>query len=169
MAKEDEGQTNALVIDSLKLENQLCFPLYAAAREVVKKYTPLLREFNLTYTQYITMMVLWDKRQIGVKELGMTLFLDSGTLTPLLKRLERQGLILRIRNSNDERNVTISITEAGMALREKALKIPKYIAECLTLSAEDAQSLYTLLYKILSQSESDDDSQSYHFLKETYV
>ena len=148
-------------MDPLKLENQLCFPLYAAAIEVVKKYTPLLREVNLTYTQYITMMVLWEKRQIGVKELGRMLFLDSGTLTPLLKRLESQGFISRTRNSEDERNVTVSITETGIALRKKALKIPKQMRECLTLSAEDAQSLYALLYKILAQAGDDDDNQSF--------
>jgi DNA-binding MarR family transcriptional regulator len=148
------------VFNPLALENQLCFPLYAAAREVVKKYTPLLREVNLTYTQYITMMVLWEKRQIGVKELGRMLFLDSGTLTPLLKRLESQGFLSRTRNSEDERNVTVSITETGMALRKKALEIPKRMAECLTLSVEDTQSLYTLLYKILAQAGDNDNNQS---------
>lgn len=146
-------------MDPLKLENQLCFPLYAAAKEVVKKYTPLLREVNLTYTQYITMMVLWEKRQIGVKELGKMLFLDSGTLTPLLKRLESQGFISRTRNSEDERNVIVSVTETGRALRKKALKIPKRMAECLTLSAEDAQSLYALLYKILAQAKDDGNDE----------
>jgi DNA-binding MarR family transcriptional regulator len=139
-------------VDTLKLENQLCFPLYAASREIVKKYTPFLKPINLTYTQYITMMVLWDKRRIGVTELGKTLFLDSGTLTPLLKRLESLGLITRQRDSEDERSVTVSITEEGTALRKKALKIPKQMSECLTLSAEDARSLYTILYKILGQS-----------------
>jgi DNA-binding MarR family transcriptional regulator len=147
-------------MDPLKLENQLCFPLYAAAREVVKKYSPLLREVNLTYTQYITMMVLWEKHQIGVKELGRILFLDSGTLTPLLKRLESQGFVSRTRSSEDERNVTVGITETGTALRKTALKIPKRMAECLALSAEDTQSLYTLLYKILAQAGDNDDNQS---------
>jgi DNA-binding MarR family transcriptional regulator len=148
------------VFNPLALENQLCFPLYAAAREVVKKYTPLLREVNLTYTQYITMMVLWEKRQIGVKELGRMLFLDSGTLTPLLKRLESQRFISRTRNREDERNVIVSITETGIALRKKALKIPKRMAECLPLSEEDAQSLHTLLYKILAQAGNNDNNQS---------
>ncbi|MDR2742786.1 MAG: MarR family transcriptional regulator [Treponema sp.] len=106
-------------MDPLKLENQLCFPLYAASREIVKKYTPFLKSINLTYTQYITMMVLWEKRQIAVKQLGGMLFLDSGTLTPLLKRLESLGLITRRRDSEDERSVTVSITEEGMALRKK--------------------------------------------------
>jgi DNA-binding MarR family transcriptional regulator len=136
-------------MDPLKLENQLCFPLYAAAREVVKKYTPFLKPLNLTYTQYITMMVLWEKRKISVKQIGEALFLDSGTLTPLLKRLETLGLITRKRDASDERNVVASITEEGMALRKRALKIPKQMAECLTLSGEDVQNLYTILYRIL--------------------
>jgi DNA-binding MarR family transcriptional regulator len=106
----------------------------------------------LTYTQYITMMALWKNRQINVKELGKMLFLDSGTLTPLLKRLEGQGLIIRARDNADERTVTVSLTEEGMALRKKALKVPKQMAECLTLSAEDVRSLYTILYKILGSS-----------------
>jgi DNA-binding MarR family transcriptional regulator len=139
-------------VDPLKLENQLCFPLYAASREIVKKYTPFLKSINLTYTQYITMMALWEKRQIGVKRLGGMLFLDSGTLTPLLKRLESLGLITRRRDSEDERGVTVSITEEGIALRKKALKIPKQISERLTLSAEDAKALYTILYKILART-----------------
>lgn len=139
-------------MDPLKLENQLCFPLYAASREIVKKYTPFLKSINLTYTQYITMMALWEKRQIGVKRLGGMLFLDSGTLTPLLKRLESLGLITRRRDSEDERGVTVSITEEGIALRKKALKIPKQISERLTLSAEDAKALYTILYKILART-----------------
>jgi DNA-binding MarR family transcriptional regulator len=138
--------------DPLDLKNQLCFPLYAAAREVVKIYTPFLAPLNLTYTQYITMMALWEKRQINVKELGKMLFLDSGTLTPLLKRLEEQGLVMRARGNADERTVTVSLTEEGMALRKKALKVPKKMAECLTLSAEEARSLYTILYKILDLS-----------------
>jgi DNA-binding MarR family transcriptional regulator len=137
-------------MDPLKLENQLCFPLYAAAREVVKKYTPFLKPLNLTYTQYIAMMVLWEKRKISVKQLGKVLFLDSGTITPLLKRLERLGLITRQRDVSDERNVVAGITEEGMALRKRALKIPKQMAECLTLSGEDVQNLYTTLYRILN-------------------
>jgi DNA-binding MarR family transcriptional regulator len=140
-------------MDPLKLENQLCFPLYAASREIIKKYTPFLKPVNLTYTQYITMMVLWEKRRIAVKQLGGMLFLDSGTLTPLLKRLESLSLITRRRDSGDERSVMVSITEEGMALRKKALKIPQQMAECLGLSAEDVRVLYTVLYKILAPPE----------------
>jgi DNA-binding MarR family transcriptional regulator len=152
---------NRMNYDPLDLKNQLCFPLYAAARVVVKIYTPFLTPLNLTYTQYITMMVLWKKRQINVKELGKMLFLDSGTLTPLLKRLEGQGLILRARDNADERTVMVSLTEKGMALRKKALKVPKQMAECLTLSAEDTRSLYTILYKILGLSKDFDNDGQY--------
>ena len=102
--------------DCLKLENQLCFPLYAASHLITKKYKPLLDQIDLTYTQYITMMVMWEKKQVNVKELGEALFLDSGTLTPLLKRLEAKGLIKRKRSKKDERSLDVTITDAGLAL-----------------------------------------------------
>ena len=102
--------------EKLKLENQLCFPLYACSKEVIKKYKPILDEFDLTYTQYITMMVLWEYGSINVKTLGDMLFLDSGTLTPLLKKLESKGYITRNRDKNDERNLIISITDSGKKL-----------------------------------------------------
>lgn len=136
--------------DPLKLENQLCFPLYASAKEVVKKYRPYLDEINLTYTQYIVMMVLWDKKKVNVKTLGECLFLDSGTLTPLLKKLEGMGLVSRSRNEDDERNLVVMITESGEALKEKAKTIPARMASCINLSAEEAGLLYGLLYKILN-------------------
>jgi DNA-binding MarR family transcriptional regulator len=135
--------------DPLKLENQLCFPLYAAAKEVIGRYKPFLDEIDLTYTQYITMMVLWESESITVKELGERLYLDSGTLTPLLKRLESKGLIQRERSAEDERVVNVTITAAGERLRERAKEVPKQMAHCLPLSAEDAQTLYGLLYKLL--------------------
>lgn len=135
----------------LKLENQLCFPLYAAAKEVVNSYKPLLDKIGLTYTQYIAMMVLWEYKSIGVKELGKHLYLDSGTLTPLLKRLEGKGLVARQRSSVDERAVNITITEAGEQLKKKAVDIPAQIGSCMPLSMEEAQTLYTLLYKLLGQ------------------
>lgn len=138
-------------MDVLKLENQLCFPLYAAAREVVKKYTPFLKEIGLTYTQYVTMMVLWEKEQIGVKKLGEALYLDSGTLTPLLKKLEAQGLVTRERSSEDERNLIVTITEKGEALKERASVVPAQMAQCINLSQEEAGTLYKLLYKLLDQ------------------
>ena len=114
--------------EQLKLENQLCFPLYAAAKEVVRKYKPYLDEIDLTYTQYITMMVLWEKEQCNVKELGSVLYLDSGTLTPLLKKLESKGYITRCRCKEDERNLIIHITEKGERLKEYAAGIPKEMA-----------------------------------------
>lgn len=135
--------------DMLKLKNQLCFPLYATSREIVKKYKPFLDEIGLTYTQYITMMVLWERESITVKALGDELYLDSGTLTPLLKKMEAQGLVTRQRSSEDERNLIITATEKGMTLRETATEIPAKMGACLSLTQEEAVTLYTLLYKIL--------------------
>lgn len=135
--------------DALKLDNQLCFPLYACAREVVKKYKPYLDEIGLTYTQYIAMMVLWEKKAVNVKTLGECLYLDSGTLTPLLKKLEAMRLLSRERSTKDERNLVVRITEKGEALRERAQTIPARMASCLNLNAEEAASLYGLLYKVL--------------------
>ncbi|MBQ4552071.1 MAG: MarR family transcriptional regulator [Clostridia bacterium] len=135
--------------DALKIENQLCFPLYAASREVIKKYKPFLDAIDLTYTQYITMMILWEKTTVTAKELGEKLYLDSGTLTPLLKKLEVKGLISRKRSEEDERNLLVSLTKAGAALREKAVEIPVKMAQCVLLEPQEAQELYRLLYKIL--------------------
>lgn len=138
--------------DMLRLENQLCFPLYASAKEVIRKYKPFLDKINLTYTQYITMMVLWEHPDISVKDLGARLYLDSGTLTPLLKKLESQGLVQRERSSEDERSVIIRITEQGKRLKEAAADIPYQIGQCINLSSEEAKTLYTLLYKILAST-----------------
>ena len=113
--------------DCLKLENQLCFPLYAASKEIVRKYKPLLDRLDLTYTQYITMMVMWEYSELNVKEIGDKLFLDSGTLTPVLKTLEHKGYITRNRDEHDERNVIIHITDAGKKLKVQALKVPEEI------------------------------------------
>lgn len=135
--------------DCLKLDRQLCFPLYACAKEVVRAYKPYLDELDLTYTQYITMMVLWEEKQMNVKEIGKKLYLDSGTLTPLLKKLESKNYITRARSLQDERNLMVTITEEGEALREKAVSIPSRIGSCIQLSAEDTKSAYELLYKIL--------------------
>ena len=136
--------------DCLKLENQLCFPLYACSREVIKRYKPFLDEIDLTYTQYIVMMVLWDHKDINVKNLGEKLFLDSGTLTPLLKKLEKKGYIERKRSDNDERNLVISITKKGLDLKKMAKKIPEEIGKCINLNEKDAVTLYNLLYKVLN-------------------
>lgn len=138
-------------MDPLKLENQICFPLYVCSKEIIRKYKPFLDEIDLTYTQYITMMVLWDKKQINVKELGKILYLDSGTLTPLLKKLETKGFIVRNRNKNDERNLMISITKEGISLKNKASSIPERMGKCLNLSEEEAISLYKILYKVLDK------------------
>jgi DNA-binding MarR family transcriptional regulator len=135
--------------EALKLKNQLCFPLYAASKDVVSKYTPYLDEINLTYTQYIAMMVLWEKERVGVGELGSYLHLDSGTLTPMLRRLEEKGFVRRERNKADERAVTIILTRAGEDLKELAIKIPEQVGSCISLSPEEAQTLYQLLYKML--------------------
>lgn len=139
--------------DCLKLENQLCFPLYAASRNVIRKYKKFLDELDLTYTQYIAMMVLWENEQINVKELGKKLYLDSGTLTPLLKTLENKGYISRVRSSDDERNLLICLTENGYKLKDKASKVPQMVSKCINLDAEDAINLYKILYKILESGD----------------
>ena len=136
--------------DCLKLENQLCFPLYAASREVLRRYTPLLKPLDLTYTQYIVLMVLWEQQEISVCELGKKLFLDTGTLSPLLKSMEKKNLLTRTRAKSDERIVNVAITKEGMALREKAADIPPAMGSCLSLSQEEAAELYRLLYKLLN-------------------
>lgn len=135
--------------ESLKLENQLCFPLYAAARKVVNLYTPVLSELGLTYTQYIAMMVLWEKESVSVKELGSKLFLDSGTLTPMLKNLEKKGLLTRTRSREDERVTIVSLTEDGREMKTRALEVPGRILSCIKVDPEEAAELYTLLYKLL--------------------
>ncbi len=117
--------------DSLKLENQVCFPLYVCAKEVINKYRPLLDRFDLTYTQYITMMVLWETSPIISKELCRKLYLDSGTLTPLLKKLECKGYITRCRDNDDERNLVVCITEKGMALRDEIISVPESVRSCI--------------------------------------
>lgn len=135
--------------DALKLENQICFPLYACSKEIVRKYKPFLDEIDLTYTQYITMMVLWEHKEMNVKDLGEFLYLDSGTLTPVLKKLEQKGYVARARSIEDERVLKVTITEAGEQLKEQAVEIPAKIGSCVGLSPEDALKLYEILHKIL--------------------
>lgn len=139
--------------DALLLRRQLCFPLYACARETIKLYTPYLDALDLTYTQYIAMMVLWEKKAVTVKEMGTLLYLDSGTLTPLLKKMEFKGLLTRTRSTEDERSLNIEITAAGEALKERALKVPHAMAQCSRINGEDALALYRILYKILGKEE----------------
>ena len=136
--------------DALKLENQMCFPLYAASREVIKQYRPFLEALDLTYTQYITMMVLWERHALTAKELGECLYLDSGTLTPLLKKMEEKGYVNRRRCEQDERVVRVYLTEQGRELQNKVLDIPEKVGGCVPLSAEESGTLYQLLYKILA-------------------
>lgn len=136
--------------DALKLENQLCFPLYACSKEVVRLYKPFLDEIGLTYTQYIAMMVLWENNDITIKQLGDRLYLDSGTITPLIKKMEAQGLVKRTRSASDERSVIVTLTQEGRLLREKAADIPSKLVSCIPLNTEEATTLYTLLYKILN-------------------
>ena len=135
--------------ESLKLERQLCFPLYACSRHMIRLYKPYLDRLELTYTQYITMMVLWEKRSVTVKELGTALYLDSGTLTPLLKKLEEKGLVTRRRSEEDERNLIVGITDKGEALREQALGIPEEMTKCVNLEGEEIPEMYRMLYKML--------------------
>ena len=133
----------------LKLESQLCFPLYACAKEIVRRYNPLLEPLGLTYTQYIAMMVMWEHKSISVKEMGKLLFLDSGTLTPMLKKMEKAGLIRRKRSEDDERVVIVSITEKGEKLHDDASQVPVRMSGCVTLETEEAMQLYNLLHKLM--------------------
>ena len=137
--------------EAMKLINQLCFPLYAAARHVTGLYTPVLKPLGLTYTQYIVFLVLWEKDGLTVGEIGERLLLDNGTLSPLLKKLEQAGYVRRERSREDERVVVITLTEAGRALQEKAKDVPAKVAGCIDLPPEKAQTLYGLLYELLDR------------------
>lgn len=141
--------------DCLKLENQLCFPIYLCSKEITRHYTPYLKELDLTYTQYIVMMYLWENKKTNLQDLGKTLMLESNTLTPLLKKLELKKYIKRERSSKDERNLEISLTSNGEKLKEKALDIPKKMGKCINLNEEEAITLYKLLYKVLKNVEED--------------
>ena len=134
----------------IRLGSQLCFPVYACSKEITRAYKPFLDKFDLTYTQYITMMVLWERGKINVKTLGESLLLDSGTLTPVLKKLESKGYIVRGRSKEDERNLEVSITEEGERLKEEALTIRDQMAVCMNLEPEETETLYRLLYKLLN-------------------
>jgi len=135
----------------LKLDNQLCFALYSSSRGITRLYRPLLSEFGMTYPQYLAMLVLWEKEPLTVKELGERLFLDSGTLTPLLKRMEKQGLLTRERSQGDERQVLISLTDKGRKLKDKALAIPLRIADQINISQSEFTSLLTSLKKLMKK------------------
>ena len=135
--------------EMLLLCNQLCFPTYAVANKIVRRYQPLLRELDLTYTQYITMMVLWEKEEVNEKDLVSSLYLKANTLTDLLKKLERKGYVEICRDENDRRQIIIRLTEAGRDLRKKAVHVPKTLAEEQWLTPEEAETYRRLLYKLL--------------------
>ena len=149
---------NSEIYEGLKLKNQICFPLYACAKEVSRKYKPYLDELDLTYTQYIAMMVIWEKKQINVKDLGEQLYLDSGTLTPLLKKLESIGYITRERSKEDERSLNISISKKGEELREKAVIVPQMVSDCISLERDKAIALYNTLYELLDDLTKDNQN-----------
>ena len=143
---------NDNTMPGMKLEEQICFPLYAASREVIKRCRPHLEALGLTYTQYIVLLVIWEEQTVSVRDLGRKLYLDSGTLTPVLKTLEKNGLITRRRSQEDERVLLVTITDQGMALRENAQHIPAVAAESLGLSQDESAALYKLLYQVLASS-----------------
>ena len=136
--------------EALKLKNQLCFPLYACSKEIVKRYKPLLDPLGLTYTQYIVMMVLWESKEMNVKTLGDYVYLDSGTLTPVLKKLEEKGYVARTRAKEDERILVVTLTKEGHQLKERAVDIPISMGRSINLNSDEMKQLYDLLYKILS-------------------
>lgn len=152
MSEENRGSAEYA---QLLLDNQLCFPLYAAARKVVNEYNPLLKPYGLTYTQYIVFLALWEtengKAKVG--DLGRRLYLDCGTLTPLLKKMEESGWLTRCRCKVDERVVYVSLTDKGWELREQVREIPERMGQCITMPKEEAYSLYTLLHKLLDSME----------------
>lgn len=135
--------------EQLRLDKQLCFPLYVCSKEVIRRYKPFLDEIGLTYTQYLVMLVLWEAGDHTVKELGTRLYLDSGTLTPLLKKMEQTGLVNRERDEMDIRSVIVSLTAKGRELREKAAEIPAKIGTCVGITEQEAQELYRLLYRVM--------------------
>lgn len=135
--------------NNLKLTNQVCFPVYSLAKEIVNRYRPFLEEMDLTYPQYLVMLILWEQSEQTVSELGTKLKLDSGTLTPLLKRLEQKNLISRIRSTKDERVVKISTTEEGEKLKLKAKGIPEQLAQSMQLKEEDLLLLKNVIETIL--------------------
>lgn len=146
--------------DSLKLKNQLCFPIYLCSKEIIRKYTPWLDELDLTYTQYIVMMYFWEKEKSTVKDIGKALLLDSSTLTPVLKKLEKKGYISRIRSTTDERKLEVSITIEGKKLKDKAKHIPEKMGKCINLSEKEINDLYTLILKVLMNVERNDNNES---------
>lgn len=138
-------------MDSLNLDRQICFPLYAASKEIVKRYRPFLDEVDLTYTQYLVMLVVWENSNLSVNEIGRRLYLDSGTLTPVIKKLEGKGLITRTRSSLDERRVVVEVSDTGLLLKQQCSSIPEKIRGCVDLNDKDLITLRKLLYNILEK------------------
>lgn len=143
---------------ALRLDAQLCFPLYAAARKIVNMYTPYLKPLGITYTQYIVFLALWQEGDLTVRDLCRMLYLDSGTLTPLLKKMEQSGYVTRSRSRHDERVVEICLTDKGRALREQVKDIPYALGSCVSLSREEAQAMYRMLYGLLGSEEADPEA-----------
>lgn len=135
--------------EQLKLSNQLCFPLYAAARNIINIYTPVLKKLGITYTQYLVFLVLWEEDKIPVGDICQKLMLDSGTLSPLLKKMQKSGYIERKRSEKDDRVVVISLTEDGKDMMERAKNVPKEVGNCIKISPEKAKMLYEILYELL--------------------
>jgi len=154
--------------NALKLENLICFPLYACARELIRLYKPFLDQIDLTYTQYLTMIVLWEKPCLTSKELGQKLFLDSGTLTPLLKKLEAKGYITRHRSTEDERNLVVTLTEEGQAVLPEAKKVYREMIGQFKLDENDTRELYHLLYKMLSRDKTLPENFMEEFTKQYF-
>jgi transcriptional regulator, MarR family len=139
--------------EAIRLKNQLCFPIYLCSKEITRKYGALLEKLGLTYTQYVVMMYFWEKKSSNVKELGKALMLDPSTLTPLLKKLEAKGYLTRERSQSDERNLTVTLTEAGDALKDAAIPVRGEMCGCIGLSEEEAETLYKLIAKVLANVE----------------
>jgi transcriptional regulator, MarR family len=142
-------------MSKLKLKDQLCFPFYIVSKEIIRKYKPLLDKIDLTYTQYITMMYLWENSETNVKDLGEKLFLDSGTLTPLLKKLEKKGYIIREHEENDARNLKISLTKTGKDLENAAIKVHDNMCKYINISNEEYIVLKKVITKILDNLKED--------------
>ena len=142
--------------ESLTLKNQLCFPIYLCSKEIIRKYTPILEELDLTYTQYIVMIYFWETGKSNLKDIGKTLLLDPSTLTPLVKKLEKKGYLTRVRSTVDERNLEIELTTKGKELEDKALTVPKRVEKCIDITEEEAKILYKLMYKIIVNTQKED-------------
>jgi DNA-binding MarR family transcriptional regulator len=149
--EQDSGSQNTDNDHCIKLENQVCFPLYSAANAVIRAYRPLLNKLDLTYPQYLVMMVLWEDNNLSVKEIGDKLLLDSGTLTPLLKRLENKGVLTRLRNEKDERARVISLTPAGIAMKFDARKVPETLMCRVNMRSDELHSLKALCEQLIAE------------------